>query len=91
MQEDPVAAAKRTLARTESLVTKPAAKAASMSVDPAAPLGSRKPKRKSRTGDIRLYAPGERDQPMNLRENIEMKKRLQSRRGNGKRGTSRRA
>lgn len=90
MPHDDLASAKALLKRTAPLAPQPSAGQA-MSVDPAAPLGSRKPKRKQRTGDIRLYAPGERDQPLSTQENIRLRNRLQSRRGNGKRGASRRA
>lgn len=87
MQDDPLAAAKRSLQRTDELSS--AARSATKPAR-ASDIGTPKPKRPKRTQDIRLYAPGERDQPKNLRENLQMKQRLISKRA-GKRGASRRA
>jgi hypothetical protein len=86
--DDPLASAKAFLSRTEKSV--PATPKSSI-LSPSK-VGKPKPKMKQRTTDIRLYAPGEQDQPTSIQQNIEMRKKLQGRAGGRrKRGGSQRA
>lgn len=89
MPDDPLESAKAYLKRTESLA--PAKPKGQQSIMPASELGKPKRKMKQRTTDIRLYAPGEQDQPTSIQQNIDMRKKLQSRRGGRRRGASQRA